>query len=65
MRWDGPKLGQYRVKRRFAWFPVETTSSIVVWLEYYYVKQVYICLAGDCYWHDSIVVTEGGLDLLE
>lgn len=49
MRWKtklAPKLGDTRWVKKFAWFPVETDSGDSLWLESYYVKEVYM-LFGD------------------
>lgn len=49
MRWKNkptPKLGETRWVKKFAWFPVETDSGESLWLESYYVKEVYM-LFGD------------------
>ena len=44
MRWKTkptPKVGETRWVKKFAWFPVETDSWGSLWLESYYVKEVY------------------------
>ncbi len=40
MRWPIPHNGQVRIKRKFAWLPVQVQNE-KVWLEFYYYKQVY------------------------
>lgn len=45
MRWKTkptPKVGDTRWVKKFAWFPVETDSGENLWLESYYVKEVYM-----------------------
>lgn len=43
------KLGDRRVIRKFALFPVRITDSLVVWLERYWAKQE----LTESFWHDG------------
>jgi len=44
-----PIKGEERLIKKFAWFPTSTTSHLI-WLEYYYVKQIYIQNKYSCHW---------------
>jgi hypothetical protein len=67
MKWKGrktPVIGQRRSKRRFAWLPVKTDSDMVIWLDFYYVRQMYIYTHITGYhWHTTNVLTKDGFDL--
>lgn len=43
MKWYKPKTGTERTVRKFAWWPtkLDDENSPVVWLEFYYARQVY------------------------
>jgi len=41
MKWKLPIEGQIRHRKKFSWFPVET-SSHKIWLEFYQVQEMYI-----------------------
>lgn len=36
MKWQTPKSGDKRIKRRFAWRPVQIKEDMKIWLEFYY-----------------------------
>jgi hypothetical protein len=57
-----PKNGDERIRRKFAWFPVEI-HDYTYWLEFYYVREAYVyrrraTKAGPihCYGWDEIEV---------
>ena len=49
MKWIKPNTGTERTARKFAWFPtrLDDEPTPVVWLEFYYERQVY---GYDSFW---------------
>ncbi len=44
MKWISPRINQYRVAKKFAWFPKQIDhpdSRVMVWFEHYYALQQY------------------------
>jgi len=53
MKWNTPKFNDSRIKKKFAWLPVKVEGRVTVWLEFYYVMEIYRdedCL-GDQGWN--------------
>lgn len=51
-----PKIGEIRVIKRFAIFPIRI-GKVKVWLEFYYKEQVYTEGAGRCLYRGTMVRT--------
>lgn len=61
MKWTvepAPQIGDQREIRRFAFIPELLEGNIKVWLEYYYVHQIYVRGRGDDFWSDQSSYSE-------
>lgn len=46
MKWNIPKKGDERIKRKFAWLPTQVSETEKIWMQFYYVHQTYNVFRG-------------------
>jgi len=67
MKWKGHKDNELRLRQKFAWFPRRMSNGDVVWLESYYLVEVFSDLQGSfmlSHWYPRVIFSGKDNDTL-